>query len=219
MYMRIFNLALMIIAIAGLVIYFNHLPEAMALKREEKRLLDLVGNMQVTKEKKFHLVAVDTGHKTAFAWRLDCREDTEYSLYSEGVHRQFKGWNNLANPYLHRGWPDEEKWIYASFRFGKEIFEVSELGSTALSSSPELCSFFNQHWGELEIKTTVGKETVATDLKEAITLVSINVPSHLFDELDELNIKGTDRYKEDFVYKLIIGPPELAEDVNAGSSK
>jgi len=213
--MRIFNLALMFIAIAGLVIYLNHLPQAMALKREENRLLDLVGNMQVTDEKKFHLVAVDTGHKTAFAWRMVCQDDTEYSLYSEGVHCQFKIWNNLGNPYICSG-SDQERRIYASFRFGKEMFEVSELGqSSSWTRSPELCSFFNQHWDEFEIKTGVGKETVATDLKQAITLVSINLPSHLFDELDELNIEGSDRYKEDAVYKLIIAP----SDVYPGSTK
>lgn len=213
--MRLINLALIIVAVVGLVFYFSQLPELLALKREEERLLNLAGNMQVTKDKKFHLLAIDTGHKSAFAWRMHCQDGSEYAFFSQGVHRKLKPWNNLKNPYIQRGWPDQEKRIYTSFSFEQNLLRECEGGSEWYSEqSPKLNAFFNQHWDELEIETGVGKETVATDLTQAITLVSIKVPSHLYNELDELNIKGTDRYKKDDFYRLIIGPPELASDVN-----
>lgn len=181
MFLRLINIALALAAAAGLVALIRHQRVESSLRREQARLIKQFGFMEVENPSLFYLREVTQPENAHYVWRAHIPDNSDLVLKGKHLTGSSSSWLQSR--------PEQ---VTLRFRFGMRegqpfFYQASDSGSSygSISIPPELGQYLWDHWDELDVEHAAEDDSIASDLSEPLTILSVSVPSEMIETILE----------------------------------
>ena len=198
MFHRLINILLAVVAATGLVSLIRHQRVESSLRSERARLVKQFGFMEVENPSLFYLREVTQPETAHYVWRAHIPDDAELVLKSKHLTGSSSSWLQSR--------PEQ---VTLRFRFGMRegqpfFYQASDSGSSygSMSMPPELGQYLWDHWDELDVEHAAVDDSIASDLSEPLTILSVSVPADMIETI----LKETSITREQYWNRLLSEP-------------